>query len=67
MVEKIGAERVRELIAGGANLLEVLPEEEYREQHIRGALNVPLKKLDAGAVSALDRARPVVVYCWDSI
>jgi hypothetical protein len=28
---------------------------------------VPLKKLDADAVSMLNRDRPVIVYCWDSI
>jgi rhodanese-related sulfurtransferase len=67
MADTIGAERVQELISSGAQLLEVLPEQEYREQHIRGAVNVPLKKLDAGTVSMLDRARPVIVYCWDSI
>ncbi len=67
MATPIGADRVQELLSNGAYLLEVLPEDEYREQHLRGAVNVPLKELDAGAVSALSRDRPVIVYCWDSI
>jgi rhodanese-related sulfurtransferase len=67
MARAIKADGVQELLSKGANLLEVLPEDEYREQHVRGALSVPLKKLDAGAVSTLDRDRPVIVYCWDSI
>lgn len=67
MAEAIQAGRVQELLSKDAYLLEVLPEDEYREQHIRGALHVPLKKLDAGAVSMLDRDKPVIVYCWDSI
>jgi rhodanese-related sulfurtransferase len=67
MAEAIQAGRVQELLSNGASVLEVLPEDEYREQHIRGAINVPLKKLDAGAVSMLNRDRPVIVYCWDSI
>ena len=67
MAKAIRADRVQELLSQGAYLLEVLPEDEYREQHIRGALHVPLKKLDAGAVSMLSRDRPVIVYCWDSI
>jgi rhodanese-related sulfurtransferase len=67
MATAIGADRVQELLSKGAYLIEVLPEDEYREQHLRGALHVPLKELDAGAVSTLDRDRPVIVYCWDSI
>jgi rhodanese-related sulfurtransferase len=67
MATAIGAGRVQELVSKGAYLIEVLPEDEYREQHLRGALHVPLKELDAGAVSTLDRDRPLIVYCWDSI
>jgi rhodanese-related sulfurtransferase len=67
MVTQIGADRVRELVAEGAQLLEVLPRGEYEEQHLRGAISIPLKELDAEAVAGLDREAPVIVYCWDSI
>jgi rhodanese-related sulfurtransferase len=67
MATAIRAAQVQELVSKGANILEVLPEDEYREQHIRAALSVPLKKLDGDAVTNLDRDRPVIVYCWDSI
>jgi rhodanese-related sulfurtransferase len=55
------------LDAGDVQLVEVLPAEEYEEEHLPGAINIPLKTLDAGSVAALDRSRPVVVYCWDYI
>jgi rhodanese-related sulfurtransferase len=58
---------VRRLIDEGAQVVEVLPEAEYREERLPGAISVPLKRLDAGSVSRLDRGRPVVVYCWDSL
>jgi rhodanese-related sulfurtransferase len=67
MATQIGADRVRELVAEGAQLLEVLPRGEYEEQHLRGAISIPLKELDAEAVAGLDREAPVIVYCWDSI
>jgi rhodanese-related sulfurtransferase len=67
MATQIGADRVRELVAEGAQLLEVLPRGEYEEQHLRGAISIPLKELDADAVAGLDREAPVIVYCWDSI
>jgi len=50
-----------------AQLVEVLPAEEYEEEHLPGAINLPLKQLDAETAAALDRGRPVIVYCWDYI
>jgi rhodanese-related sulfurtransferase len=33
-----------------------------------GAINLPLKELDATTTAAsLDRTRPVVLYCWDGL
>ena len=60
-------ERLQELIAAGAQVVEVLPEEEFSEAHLPGAVNIPLKRLDATTTAGLDRSRPVVVYCWDSL
>jgi len=66
MSERIGAERVRELVvAQGAQLVEVLPSEEYEEEHLPAAINIPLKTLDATTAARLDRSRPVIVHCWD--
>jgi rhodanese-related sulfurtransferase len=45
----------------------VLPEPEYREEHLPGATNIPLKQLDADCTAQLDRRRAVVVYCWDAL
>jgi rhodanese-related sulfurtransferase len=55
------------LVAAGAQLVETLPEQEYREGHIPGAISIPLKQLTAERAALLDRSRPVVVYCWDSL
>ncbi len=55
------------LLDRGVQLVEVLPEAEYEEEHLPGAVNIPLKQLDAAAAARLDRERPVVVYCWDSL
>jgi len=58
---------VRELVATGAQLVEVLPAEEYSELHLRNAISLPLKELDAERARQLDREQPVVVYCWDAL
>jgi rhodanese-related sulfurtransferase len=66
MATAIGREQVQKLVAEGALLVEVLPEEEYREDHLPGAITIPLKTLDREAASRLDRHRLVIVYCHDS-
>jgi len=45
----------------------VLPEDDYAPAHLPGAINLPLRALDEQSVAVLDRAGPVVVYCWDSL
>jgi rhodanese-related sulfurtransferase len=62
----IGRGRVRELMSAGAQLVEVLGADEYEEQHLPGAVNLPLRRLEREAREVLDPRRPVVVYCWDS-
>ena len=57
--------RLQELVADGAQLVEVLPREEYDERHLPGAINLPLKELNRETAMRLDRSQPVVVYCYD--
>ena len=57
---------VQRLLAEGAQLVEVLPADGYEDEHLPGALNLPLKELARLAPERLDRGRPVVVYCYDS-
>jgi rhodanese-related sulfurtransferase len=56
---------VRELLDRGAQLVDVLGEDEFEHDHLPGAVNIPLKRLDATTVAGLDRERPVLVYCND--
>jgi len=65
MATELGRDEVRRLLAEGAQLIEVLPAEEYVEEHLPGAVNIPLKELDRERVRELDRSRPVIVYCHD--
>jgi rhodanese-related sulfurtransferase len=56
-----------DLVAASAQLVEVLPEAEYLEEHLPGALSLPLRQLTASTVRQLDSSRPVIVYCWDAL
>jgi rhodanese-related sulfurtransferase len=55
------------LLGAGAQLVEVLPEAEYLEEHLPGAINLPLRHLNADTARQLDPGRAVVVYCWDAL
>lgn len=65
MPTEVDLNELRGLIDQGAQLVEVLPAKEYEEEHLPGAISVPLKALDATAVAGLDTRAAVVVYCWD--
>jgi rhodanese-related sulfurtransferase len=67
MARTVDLRSVKELLDRGAQLVEVLPREEYEELHLPGAVNLPLKDLDADRAEQLDRKRPVIVYCWDAL
>ena len=66
MPKEIDRDDVRRLVAGGAQLVEVLPSPEYEEDHLPGAIHIPLRQIDSRAGEMLDRGRPVIVYCWDT-
>jgi len=65
MFKKVDYQRLRQLLEEGAQLVEVLPAEEYEEEHLPGAINIPLKELNADSTAKLDKVRAVIVYCWD--
>lgn len=56
---------VEDLLARGAQLVDVLEPESYARDHIPGAINLWLKRLTAQTAAVLDRTRPVIVYCND--
>jgi rhodanese-related sulfurtransferase len=67
MATDIELVRLKELLAAGAQLVEVLPAEDYAKAHLPDALNLPLASLREPEVNVLERGRPVVVYCWDPL
>jgi rhodanese-related sulfurtransferase len=59
-------DEVRRLVQEeGAQLVDVLPREEYEDEHLPRAINIPLKELDGETIEQLGRDAPVIVYCHD--
>jgi rhodanese-related sulfurtransferase len=67
MPTRIELDELRRRLADGAQLVEVLPRDEYEEMHLPGAIHIPLKQLDGQTAKRLDPGRAVVVYCWDAL
>jgi rhodanese-related sulfurtransferase len=65
MPTEVDRNAVRRLVDEGAQLVEVLPRDEYEDEHLPGAISLSIKELDRLTVTQLARDRPVVVYCND--
>ena len=65
MPARIHLADAKRLLHEGAQVVEVLPRPEYDEEHLPGAISIPLKTLDAERTRRLERERPVIVYCHD--
>jgi rhodanese-related sulfurtransferase len=63
-VHKVSVDEARTMVADGAQLVDVLPPETFLQEHLPGAVNVPLAEI-ATASDRLDPRRPVIVYCYD--
>ena len=67
MPRSIDRHQVQQLIAEEqGQLVEVLPAAEYADEHLPGAISIPLKELDRGTATRLDPTRAVIVYCYDT-
>lgn len=65
MPTDIDRSEVRRLLEEGAQLVDALPAEEFAEAHLPGAINLPLKKLEANSARRLAADRPIITYCHD--
>jgi phage shock protein E len=61
-VVDVGNADFKKAIAAGYQLLDVRTAQEYAQGHIPGAVNVPIDVLPQ-TLSAIDKSKPVAVYC----
>jgi len=55
------------MLSSGAQIVDVLPAQEYNGAHVKGAVHIPLPRILADAPMMLDRSQRTVVYCRDSL
>jgi rhodanese-related sulfurtransferase len=69
MPHDIERDRVQQLMSQGAAIVEVLPHEEFENEHLPGAISLPLGDFKPEAIDRLigtDRNRAIVLYCQGS-
>lgn len=59
---RVSGATARELVAGGATLVDVRSPTEFRSGHVPGARNMPVEEI-AARLSELQPNQPVVLYC----
>jgi len=62
---RIDAAGATQLLAQGVRFVDVLPASIFVQEHLPGAVSLPLETLTSTSVEVLDRSEPVVVYCFD--
>lgn len=66
MPREVDRHQVQHLAANGGQIVDVMGASEYERSHLPEAIHIPLAMIAARA-EELDRDRPVVVYCYDSL
>jgi rhodanese-related sulfurtransferase len=61
-LREVSRAEAREMIAAGAQLIDVRADHEWEAGHLPGATHIALPELAARAAE-IDRDRPVVLYC----
>jgi rhodanese-related sulfurtransferase len=61
-LREVSREEAEELVAGGAQLVDVRAGHEWDAGRIEGAVHLPLAEL-AERTAEIDKGRPVVLYC----
>jgi len=65
MINVIERDKVQEMLKAGGQLIEVLPQKQFKRVHLAGAISIPLQKLTAATTGQLDRGRAIIAYCYD--
>lgn len=65
MITRVDALEAKDLIDGGIVVIDALPGTIWQQERLPGARSVPLEDFEPAVVDDLDRAEPVLVYCFD--
>lgn len=62
MNSEISCEQLRQLLAKGAQLIDVRSTMEFNQGALNGAINLPINTIQS-SVESIDKSKPVLLYC----
>lgn len=62
MNSEISCEQLRQLLAKGAQLIDVRSTMEFNQGALNGAINLPINTIQS-SVESIDKSKPVILYC----
>jgi rhodanese-related sulfurtransferase len=65
MVRRVDALDAQQMIGDGVALIDALPAEVFQQEHLPGAVNIPLATFEPTRLETYDRAAELLVYCFD--
>jgi rhodanese-related sulfurtransferase len=65
VIIRIDALEAESLLQAGTVVIDVLPESVYRDEHLPGAVSMPLETFTPDQVERYDRGDNLIVYCFD--
>lgn len=65
MVKKISREELMNMISSGQRfkLVDVLEKEHFKQEHIKGAISLPVNEIEKKAAKLFKKDETIVVYC----
>jgi rhodanese-related sulfurtransferase len=61
---RVSAEELKQLVAANkAVIIDVRTPEAYHDAHIKGAISLPVSKIEAGEYKDLPRDKRIISYC----
>jgi rhodanese-like protein len=63
-IPRVKVDEAKKMIAEGkAIIIDVRGDDAYKMSHIKGALDIPLTKLDTGEIKDLPKDKLIIAYC----
>jgi phage shock protein E len=62
---RVDAKKAQRLVADRVVVIDVLPADVFAQEHLPGARNVPLATFEPAQVDSIERATPLLLYCFD--
>lgn len=65
MTRRVDAVRAQRLLGQHTPFIDVLPSAVFEQEHLPGAVSVPLETFEASQVDGFARTKALLVYCFD--